>query len=98
MNGFRILIIGLDLGYPLEPLKKAQEGPPSIRNSEKFCSSRSLMRLLHSESLGHCLKMSRSQWNALLEPHSSFFLQIEGLSIKEVSKAAFIFSLMWMRV
>nr|KAF6432063.1 decaprenyl diphosphate synthase subunit 1 [Rousettus aegyptiacus] len=27
--------------------------------------------------------MSRSQWNALLEPHSSFFLQIEGLSIKE---------------
>lgn len=33
VNGFHILIIGLDLGCASEPLKKALEGPPSIRNS-----------------------------------------------------------------
>lgn len=94
MNGFHILIIGLDGGCASEPLKKPQEGPPSIRNSEKFSSSRSVMGLFAAlrEPLGHCLKKSRSQWNELLEPHSSSLLQIEGLPIKEVSKAAFMFS------
>nr|XP_055187332.1 all trans-polyprenyl-diphosphate synthase PDSS1 isoform X3 [Nyctereutes procyonoides] len=60
-----------------------QMGKPTSADLKLGLATGPVLFACQQRALATASKMSRSQWNALLEPHSFSFLQIEGLPIKE---------------